>query len=72
MIKNNKNILVHCHAGLSRSATIVCAYLIRKNGWSCEEAVSFVKKKRNRIRPNEGFIKMLKDYETTCRISVNN
>ncbi|KAM3553572.1 hypothetical protein ARSEF4850_006855, partial [Beauveria asiatica] len=43
---DNPNVLVHCRAGISRSATIVIAYLMRKYGLSADEALAEVKAKR--------------------------
>jgi protein-tyrosine phosphatase len=60
MRRMKKNVLVHCHAGISRSAAIVCAYLMTKNGWSFSEALNFIKKRRNRVKPNENFVYLLK------------
>ena len=51
-----KQVLVNCFAGVSRSATIVIAYLMYKNKWGVEDAISFVKSKRNIIYPNYGFV----------------
>lgn len=51
-----KQVLVNCFAGVSRSATIVIAYLMYKNKWGFEDAFSFVKSKRNIINPNYGFV----------------
>lgn len=59
-IKNRKNILVHCYAGISRSASIVIAYLIMKYGISLQDVYNYVKSKRNIINPNYGFIEQLK------------
>lgn len=53
------NVLVHCHAGISRSASIVIAFLMRNKSISLEEAFKIVKSKRPRIKPNEAFIKQL-------------
>lgn len=68
-IAHNKSILVHCYAGISRSATIVLAYLISK-GMKLENAYQMVKMKRNIINPNSGFMRQLQDYDN--RINRNN
>lgn len=56
----NGRVLVHCNAGVSRSATVCIAYLIKEEGMSFEEALGHVKSKRECIRPNDGFMKQLK------------
>lgn len=53
------NILVHCMAGVSRSTTIVAAYLMSNNGLSVQTALKHIKTKRPRINPNQGFIQQL-------------
>eukprot|EP01080_Neovahlkampfia_damariscottae_P012222 gene12222-5808_t len=62
-LKKKEKILVHCHAGRSRSATIVIAYLMKHQQISLKEAVEYVKLKRKIIRPNDGFMKQLKTFE---------
>jgi len=62
-VSKNKNIIVHCAAGMSRSATLVIAYLMIENRWHYEEAYNFIKKRRPIIQPNIGFIKQLKALE---------
>lgn len=52
-----QTILVHCNAGISRSASFVIAYLMREKNMPFEEAIAFVKKKRISVFPNVGFIK---------------
>jgi len=50
-IKQNHNVLVHCKAGYSRSPTVVIAYLMRKNNWTTNQAISFVEKRAPHINP---------------------
>jgi hypothetical protein len=56
-------VLIHCHAGVSRSATITIAWLMKSKKWSFEESFAFVKAKRSCISPNSGFIRQLKEWE---------
>ena len=62
MRQQKLNILVHCHAGVSRSATIVCAYFIKTHGWSPAQALDFVRSKRERAKPNASFWQQLNEY----------
>jgi atypical dual specificity phosphatase len=55
--------LIHCVAGVSRSATMVIAYLMKHKKMSLRDAHSLVKSKRPFIRPNMGFWTQLIDYE---------
>lgn len=50
-------VFVHCYAGVSRSATIVIAYLMKEHNLSYNAAIKFVKSKRPFINPNDGFRK---------------
>lgn len=54
--------LVFCTAGRSRSASIVAAYLIKKNKISLSDALDIIKKAR-RVNPNPGFMIQLKQWE---------
>lgn len=59
-------VAVNCYMGLSRSASVVIAYLMTKHDMSLERALGFVKKSRN-VRPNEGFVRQLKDLELSLK-----
>ncbi|MGH0177981.1 UNVERIFIED_CONTAM: hypothetical protein FKN15_076189 [Acipenser sinensis] len=56
-------VLVHCAAGVSRSATLCLAYLMKYHRMSLAEAHAWVKSRRPVIRPNAGFWKQLIEYE---------
>jgi hypothetical protein len=61
---NNQNrVLVHWAMGMSRSATMVIMYLMRKFELGWDIAFDIVKERREIIDPNEGFIKALQTYE---------
>ncbi|CAK74625.1 unnamed protein product (macronuclear) [Paramecium tetraurelia] len=57
------NVLVHCYAGISRSATIVIAYLMKSYKMTLDEAFKYVQQLRPIINPNPGFMKQLQQYE---------
>jgi len=61
------NVLVHCRQGISRSVSVVLAYLIKYHGMSREEALVSVKTQRSQAKPNAGFWKQLQDFERMIR-----
>ena len=66
---NNNKVLVHCQAGVSRSATIVIAYLMKTCNMNFEQSLSFVKLQRSVIDPNNGFRRQLMQFEKRLRKS---
>jgi dual specificity MAP kinase phosphatase len=60
-LKNEKNsVLVHCNAGVSRSASFVIAYLMQKQIFKTyKNAYNHVKGCRPIISPNKGFERQL-------------
>lgn len=62
-ISNLGSVLVHCHAGISRSSTIILAYMIGELGYKLDEALKLCQEKRSKINPNKGFIKQLEEYQ---------
>ena len=64
-----KGVLVHCQFGISRSSTIVIAYLMRSKKQSFVKSFHQVRHKRQLIKPNSGFIKQLMGYEAAILAS---
>eukprot|EP01080_Neovahlkampfia_damariscottae_P005359 gene5359-9167_t len=62
-IKENDTVLIHCQAGVSRSPTIVISYLMKYEGYNLRDAMNFVKKQREIVFPNVGFVFQLIEYE---------
>ncbi len=54
-IKSDGKVYVHCMAGISRSPTIVIAYLMKYEKMNLDDAYNFVKSRRW-IGPNTGFV----------------
>lgn len=56
-------VFVHCHAGISRSATVCIAYVMLTRRLSAHDAYQFVKSKRPIISPNLSFMGQLIQFE---------
>ncbi|KFV07953.1 Dual specificity protein phosphatase 14, partial [Tauraco erythrolophus] len=63
VVQKHGATLVHCAAGVSRSATLCIAYLMKYHKVTLFEAYNWVKSRRPIIRPNVGFWRQLIDYE---------
>jgi protein-tyrosine phosphatase len=61
------SVLVHCYRGVSRSATLTAAYIMRKRGWELQQTAEHMLHKRAIVDPNEGFIAQLRGFETHLR-----
>lgn len=58
------SVLVHCDKGVSRSATVLVAYLMRSHRLSLDKAMTLVKEKR-KIKPNDNFTEQLEVWDAT-------
>ncbi|KAI0056047.1 phosphatases II [Artomyces pyxidatus] len=63
LAENESNVvMVHCFMGVSRSATVVCAYLVATANMTATDALSAVKERRSVVNPNFGFVRQLEVY----------
>lgn len=58
-----RNVLVHCQIGASRSATIVAAYLMETLNFGATEALDLLYRQRPVSNPNPGFLEQLQLFE---------
>jgi len=63
VVEEGGNILVHCVAGVSRSASVCIAYLIKYQRMTLHAAFKHVSSRRSCICPNLGFWQQLIKYE---------
>jgi protein-tyrosine phosphatase len=60
---NDKNVLVHCYKGASRSASIVIAYQLKYEKRSLDNIYQDLKEKRKIVNINRSFWKSLSEFE---------
>jgi len=56
----DSKILIHCYSGISRSASVLIAYVMHKLNMNYDDAYKFVKEKYPMAHPNENFVNQLK------------
>ena len=56
-------VLVHCRAGVSRSASVVLAYMVRFANFNLNDAFVYLRAARPAVTPNLGFMEKLVAYE---------
>ncbi|KAG2379149.1 hypothetical protein C9374_007787 [Naegleria lovaniensis] len=65
--KGKRKLLIHCHVGINRSASIVIMYLMKKNSWTLSESLKYVREKRSLVMPMPEFVKQLKQYNIALK-----
>lgn len=63
-LSTGKSVYVHCQMGISRSSSLVIAYLMKYQGMTRDQAYIHTKELRPKIEPNIGFWKQLTEYES--------
>ncbi|KAG8995332.1 hypothetical protein FRB94_009279 [Tulasnella sp. JGI-2019a] len=68
-LDSGQGILVHCKAGISRSPSVVAAYLMFTRNVDVSTALSTIRGRRGFIYPNDSFMKQLELFHTaTCSL----
>ena len=62
-VEGGKKILIHCSAAVSRSPTIVAAYLMARHKMTLKEALGRLVLARPTVSPNAGFLRQLQELE---------
>ncbi|XP_051491903.1 serine/threonine/tyrosine-interacting-like protein 1 isoform X1 [Apus apus] len=57
-------VLVFSSLGISRSSTVIMAYLMHSCCFSLQRAWNYLLKSKTNMRPHRGFVKQLSDWET--------
>lgn len=67
----NKNVLVHCHAGMQRSCAVVACYLVKYNNMSINNAIKLIKDKRHiAFLGGINFIRTIELFAKTKKIDL--
>jgi predicted protein tyrosine phosphatase len=58
-----KNVLIHCMAGVSRSVSMIAYYLMKKYHIDYNDVINYIRNKRSIVNPNDSFKSQLKIYQ---------
>ncbi|CAG9323586.1 unnamed protein product [Blepharisma stoltei] len=67
-INSGGRVMVHCLLGVSRSTSLVIAYIMKQRRWSLRKAKLFVQYLHPDARPNKGFLRQLEIYSRILAI----
>jgi hypothetical protein len=67
LVARRRSVLVVCAMGISRSASVVAAFLIKHLNMTRDEALALVASKRPQVSPNEGFLRQLLEFESQTK-----
>lgn len=65
-VSSGRNVFVHCHAGIGRSATVICAVLVSM-GWSLTDAYNRLREVRPSVAPTDVQLQLLRAFEHQSR-----
>lgn len=62
IVENNETVLIHCNAGISRSAAVITTLVSYYTGKRFEEALKIVEDAKNDVNPHPELRKLGKEY----------
>lgn len=71
MLNPDNKVYIHCVCGVSRSSTLLSAYLMFKEGLTAKDAVELIQNCRSKVQPNDGFMEQLENYEKHLEMLKN-
>ena len=58
-LNSDKNILIHCNEGQSRSVSVIIYYLMKKHNYTFDDASEYIQNIKSDAKPNSVFQKKL-------------
>jgi len=68
IVASGNKVLINCAMGRSRSTTLVTAYLMVRQGYSYNNALSTIQSKRPIAQPNTAFAAQLRNIEASVKV----
>eukprot|EP00906_Rhabdomonas_costata_P015161 RCo021791 len=71
VLASGQQLLINCRMGVSRSCSMVIAYLIHRLGHTYDSALALIRQKRPFVSPNIGFAHQLRQSEAGFRATTS-